>query len=202
MLFYSCPVPPEEREKLDAFLLLLEKSNAWKYLNGCNTEVEPGRPKIDECKLFAAVLYCFVLGKASLREIETACSTDLRIIYLTGQVNPSASSFSRFITSLIPKLSTIFPAIMKAIFRTYSVPMNTLFLDGSKFEANANKYKFVWKPTTLHIRLSEKVANLLGLMHLGSDLPSEGIISSKLIMRKIDEAEKITPDTVAGGERR
>ena len=28
-------------------------------------------------------------------------------------------------------------------------------------------------------------------MHLGSDLPSEGIISSKLIMRKIDEAEKI-----------
>ena len=75
MLFYSCPVPPEEREKLDAFLLLLEKSNAWKYLNGCNTEVEPGRPKIDECKLFAAVLYCFVLGKASLREIETACST-------------------------------------------------------------------------------------------------------------------------------
>ena len=62
MLFYSCPVPPEEREKLDAFLLLLEKSNAWKYLNGCNTEVEPGRPKIDECKLFAAVLYCFVLG--------------------------------------------------------------------------------------------------------------------------------------------
>ena len=201
MLFYSCPVPPEEREKLDAFLLLLEKSNAWKYLNGCNTEVEPGRPKIDECKLFAAVLYCFVLGKASLREIETACSTDLRIIYLTGQVNPSASSFSRFITSLIPKLSTIFPAIMKAIFRTYSVPMNTLFLDGSKFEANANKYKFVWKPTTLHIRLSEKVANLLGLMHLGSDLPSQGIISSKLIMRKIDEAEKITPDTVAGGEK-
>ena len=90
---------------------------------------------------------------------------------------------------------------MKAIFRTCSVPMNTLFLDGSKFEANANKYKFVWKPTTLHIRLSEKVANLLGLMHLESDLLSEGIISSKLIMRKIDEAEKITPDTVAGGEK-
>ena len=79
--------------------------------------------------------------------------------------------------------------------------MNTLFLDGSKFEANANKYKFVWKPTTLHIRLSEKVANLLGLMHLESDLPSGGIIPSKLIMRKIDEAEKITPDTVAGGEK-
>ena len=38
-------------------------------------------------------------------------------------------------------------------------------------------------------------------MHLESDLPSGGIIPSKLIMRKIDEAEKITPDTVAGGEK-
>ena len=73
MLFYSCPVPPEEREKLDAFLLLLEKSNAWKYLNGCNTKVEPGRPKIDECKLFAAMLYCFVLGKASLSDFSQVC---------------------------------------------------------------------------------------------------------------------------------
>ena len=78
MLFYSCPVPPEEREKLDAFLLLLEKSNAWKYLNGCNTKVEPGRPKIDECKLFAAMLYCFVLGKASLRVISLKYANGLR----------------------------------------------------------------------------------------------------------------------------
>lgn len=102
---------PKSAKNLTLFLLLLEKLNAWKYLNGCSMEVEPGSPKIDECKLFAAVLYCFVLGKASLREIETASSTDLRIIYLTGQINPSASSFSRFITSLNPKISTIFPAI-------------------------------------------------------------------------------------------
>lgn len=30
MLFFSCGVPPKEREKLDAFLLLLEKADTWK----------------------------------------------------------------------------------------------------------------------------------------------------------------------------
>ncbi len=95
-------------KKLDAYLLLLEKSSAGKYLKQINFDSEPGRPKIDQCRLFAAVLYCFALGKASLREMETACFTDLRIIYLIGDVQPSAASFSRFVTSLIPNMPAIF----------------------------------------------------------------------------------------------
>ena len=116
MLFYSCPLPDSERKKFDAYLLLLKNSNARNYLTQVNWGKEPGRPKIDQCRLFAAVLYCFVLGKASLREIQTACSTDLRIIYLIGDVQPSSSSFSRFITSLIPNISFIFVELMKRIF--------------------------------------------------------------------------------------
>lgn len=176
LLFYACPLPLSERKKLDAYLLLLEKSSAGKYLKQINFDSEPGRPKIDQCRLFAAVLYCFALGKASLREMETACFTDLRIIYLIGDVQPSAASFSRFVTSLIPNMPAIFATIMKRIFSECGKDMDTLYLDGSKFEANANKYKFVWKPTTLHLRLSEKVANLLKLMHLEEGLPNEGVI--------------------------
>lgn len=201
MLFYSCPLPNSERKKLDAYLLLLKNSNARNYLTQVNWGKEPGRPKIDQCRLFAAVLYCFVLGKASLREIQTACSTDLRIIYLIGDVQPSSSSFSRFITSLIPNISFIFVELMKRIFFECGKTMDTLYLDGSKFEANANKYKFVWKPTTFHLRLSEKVANLLKLMDLDDGLPGYGIISSKIIMRKIKEAEKLSPNLIEGGEK-
>lgn len=98
MLFYACPLPLSERKKLDTYLLLSENSNTWKYLN---LEIEPGRSKIDQCLLFAAVLHCFVLGKASLREMEVACFTDLRIIYLIGEAQPSRSSFSRLIHILV-----------------------------------------------------------------------------------------------------
>lgn len=200
LLFYACPLPASERKKLDAYLLLLENSDSGKYLKQIDLEIEPGRPKIDQCRLFAAVLYCFALGKSSLREIETACSTDLRIIYLIGEVQPSASSFSRFVTSLIPNMPFIFAELIKRIFAECGKSMDTVYLDGSKFEANANKYKFVWKPTTFHLRLSEKVANLLKLMHLEDGLPSFGIIPSKTIMRKMKEAETLSSNLIEGGE--
>ena len=52
LLFYACPLPLSERKKLDAYLLLLEKSSAGKYLKQINFDSEPGRPKIDQCRLF------------------------------------------------------------------------------------------------------------------------------------------------------
>ncbi len=118
-----------------------------------------------------------------------------------GEDNVSASTLSRFITSLIPKIPLIFADLMRCMLGECSVPMDTLFLDGSKFEANANKYKFVWKPTTFHLRLSEKVYNLLKLMHLENDLPTAQIIPSKDIMQKLQAAEKLDPQLVEGGEK-
>ena len=38
------------------------------------------------------------------------------------------------------------------------------YIDGSKFEANANKYKFVWKPTKFHQKLDIKIKSLLRKM--------------------------------------
>ena len=40
--------------------------------------------------------------------------------------------------------------------------MDKAYIDGSKFEADANKYKFVWKPTNYHLKFSDKIRNLLG----------------------------------------
>ena len=33
-------------------------------------------------------------------------------------------------------------------------------MDGTKFEANANKYKFVWKPTTFHKKLISNIREI------------------------------------------
>ena len=35
------------------------------------------------------------------------------------------------------------------------------YIDGTKIEANANKYKFVWKPVKFHNKLDIKIKNLL-----------------------------------------
>ena len=45
LLFYACPLPLSKRKKLDAYLLLLEKSSAGKYLKQINFYSEADRPK-------------------------------------------------------------------------------------------------------------------------------------------------------------
>lgn len=196
-LFYSFPIEAEEREKLDAFLRLLESSQAWKYLNS-NDEI--GRPAYDQYHLFAVILLGFALGKASLREIESSCRNDLRYIYITGGSYPSYATISRFIQNVIaPNTEQIFACIIKRIFKETQLNMQTVFLDGTKQEANANKYKFVWKPLHYHQKLSDKVRSLLNTLALSKNVPTEGILSSKIIMSKLNEIQQISPENVIGG---
>lgn len=65
--------------------------------------------------------------------------------------------------------------------------MDKMFIDGSKFEANANKYKFVWKPTKFHANLGIKVRSLLAKYDLQRGLPTDSIIESKIVAKKIIE---------------
>lgn len=171
----------------------MENSGAWKYLNEVRIDAEFGRPQINKFRLFSAIVYCFALGKSSLREIEAACYYDLRLVYLIGEDRPGSSTRSRFISLLRDCITPIFISIVQAIVDEFAISIDTVFLDGSKFEANSNKYKFVWKPTTSHLWLSENALNLLGLMHLSDDVPKEGIISSKLLTEKLTESQKVDP---------
>lgn len=64
-------------------------------------------------------------------------------------------------------------------------------MDGSKIEANANKYKFVWKPAKFHIRLSDKIRNLLDIVHLSRGISEQGIIDTKTIANKLLEFHEL-----------
>lgn len=50
----------------------------------------------------------------------------------------------------------------------YSISMEDVFVDGTKLEANANKYKFVWKPTKFKRNLWQKIKKLISEYY---DLP-------------------------------
>ena len=73
--------------------------------------------------------------------------------------------------------------------------MKKTYIDGSKFEANANKYKFVWKPTTFHEKLSDKIRLLLDEYKISRGVKKEGIIESKLIAEKLQELSNLFLNT-------
>lgn len=202
-LFYSFPLEEKEKIHLDGFLSLLESSGVYTYIDEYTLKSPTVRgATFNQYRLFATVLLGFTIGKPTLREIESSCRNDLRFIYVMGGAIPSYSTISRFIKDFfIPRKNVIYSCITNAIFENCRIEMDTLFLDGTKQEANANKYKFVWKPTKYHEKLSAKIRALLERMRLGKDIPSEGIIPSAIIANKIKDAEELSGDGIEGGEK-
>ena len=150
----------KEEEKLYRFLKVLEKSNV-SIIFPKRKEIDlikGGRPSYSAHNLFATILYGFAFGNPTLRDLEEACKYDLRYFYLMEQERPKHSVFGDFINDVIvPNTELIFSLITNTIIKECNLEIEDVFIDGSKFEANAIKYKFVWKPTKFHLRLSIKL---------------------------------------------
>lgn len=192
-LFLYLTIEAKEQDKLDRFLSLLGKSGVYDLLH-LKTEEElkkGGRPPYSQADLLATIIYGFSSGKSSVRDLEEACKFDLRFIYLMRQATPTYKIFANFINEyIVPNKDLIFSLVTKAIADECDFKDDELFIDGTKIEADANKYKFVWKPTTWHKNLCSKVRKLLSLINLSRGVPEDDIFSSKIIVDKIDEYKK------------
>lgn len=182
----------EQAEKIDKFIDLLEDSGVFEFIKE-NTNIsdnveQGGRPRYSPYRLLTLILYNFAFGNGKLRDIEERCKYDLRCMYIMNNKAPTHMTIGSFINDyILPNQTEIFSIITNTIFKFCSIKMDKMYIDGSKFEANANKYKFVWKPTTYHIRLSDKVRLLLKKYDIIRGISSEGIIDSKILANKVIE---------------
>ena len=155
----------EEYEKIDKFMELLNKSGIGKIIS--KEKKVRGRTGYNVFNLVATIIYCFSKFKSSVREIENLCIYDLRVMYLMEQEQPSDTSIKDCINKfIVPYQYEIFTNITKAMIDELNVDVTTQYNDGTKIEANANKYKFVWKPTTYHKKLDLKIKELLLKMNI------------------------------------
>lgn len=195
----------EEYEKIDKFISLLEKSGVGKiieevYKKDKTTDI--GRKGYNPFNLFAMVTYCFSKFKSSLREMEDLCKFDLRVIYLMEQETPNYSVIGDFINKyVLPYQYEIFTKITMTIMNEFNLDISDQYLDGTKIEANANKYKFVWKPTTFHNRLDIKIKDFI--LSIGVEIPDKKtLIQSHQfndILKKYPQKENIDISNIPSG---
>lgn len=109
-----------------------------------------GRPRYNRVDTLKTILFgAMDKALAALREIEDACKVNLRYRYLMKNETPSYRTFGKFIAEeLSGSIEDIFKAVMEYIRKKDRVDLQHVYIDGSKFEANANKYSFVWKKGT------------------------------------------------------
>ena len=170
-----------EFEKIDKFMNFLEKSGVGEIIKNVKNKNEKckGPKGYNPYNLFAMIIYCFSKYKGTLRDIEDKCIYDIRVIYIMEGNMPDFSTICLFINEyIVPNQYEIFTCITKQIIKEFNLDVDDVYIDGSKIEANANKYKFVWKPTKYHEKLDIKIKDLLSEMGF-IKVKTKGFISSK-----------------------
>jgi transposase len=116
-------------------------------------------------ELLKIVIYGYMNGLYSSRPLETACKRDVNFMYLLdGKKAPDHTTIARFKSlhfALVAK--EILAEVTDNLFELGEISGETIFIDGTKIEANANKYTFVWKKsTTKHMQKKlQKVADFV-----------------------------------------
>ena len=119
---------------------ILDYSELWK------TYVRAWR-KVNPVTMFEILIFAYMNRIYSSREIEKACKTDIRFMWLlNGEPAPSDSTITRFMRGhLAEAIEGLFYQFVEKLYEIGEIKFRNLFVDGTKIEAYANKYTFVWK---------------------------------------------------------
>lgn len=108
-----------------------------------------GRKGYNPIMLFAVLLYANMRGIRAVDRIVELCERDIAFIWLTQGEKPQRDTFYSFLNDKLTKeiLDDLHYQFIKILKEKGLVSLKTLFIDGTKIEANANRYTFVWRGT-------------------------------------------------------
>lgn len=122
-------------------------------------------PKI----LLKIMVYGYMRKQISSRALEACCRENLHFIYLLeGQRAPDHNTINRFRKNILTQEAgqDILHQLVVLLHEKGLLSLEAAFIDGTKIEANANKYSFVWKKAT-----AKKTDKLLKKIH--DELPAK-----------------------------
>ena len=105
------------------------------------------KPATDPSAMLKILLYANMENIYSSRDIASACRRDINFIWLlNGAPAPNYHEIARFKSKRMSQCSEeLFFQILEGLKDVGEIKYEHLFVDGTKIEANANKYSFVWK---------------------------------------------------------
>ena len=135
-------------------ILIDENDPVWKLTEICDTldytrlydEYLRHWRVIDPVVLFEILVFAYMNGIYSSRAIEHACKTDIRFMWLLqGQSAPDHATFARFQNERLTNvIEDLFFQLIEKLHELGEIQFRNIFIDGTKIEANANRYTFVW----------------------------------------------------------
>ena len=97
--------------------------------------------------MFKILIYAYSQNIYSSRKMEAACRRDINFKWLlAGQKAPDHITIARFRTGLLADAcENLFYQMVRRLSQADELSKETVFIDGTKLEACANRFTFVWK---------------------------------------------------------
>lgn len=203
-------IPKED----DPVRLLFEVTEELDYTELYKTYSTLGRnPAVSPVILFRILIYGYMNKLFSSRDIEKACNRDINFIWLLqGQKAPDHNTIANFRSKRLEScIDNLFNQLIIKLGELEEIKYKNIFIDGTKIEANANKYTFVWKKATdkFESKLQENIKVILINLKNDFDVKVNNVESkisvayiSNLVKKLIEIKEKNSVEFVYGKGKR
>ena len=99
--------------------------------------------------LVKVVFYAYLQNVYSGRRMEQLLRRDVNFMWLSGMQTPDFNTINLFRKNrLAPFVDDLFTQVVEMLVENKFVSLEVQYIDGTKIEANANRYTFVWKKAT------------------------------------------------------
>lgn len=114
--------------------------------------------------LLKVLVYAYTQQTFSSRKIAKALRENIHFMWLSGMSQPDHRTINRFRGVVMKEVvEEVFYGVVEQLLEMGLVDLEKYFVDGTKIEANANRYSFVWRKSTekYQASLKKKVRKLL-----------------------------------------
>ena len=114
--------------------------------------------------MLKVLVYAYTQRRYSSRQIAKALRENVNYMWLSGMNKPDFRTINRFRGEVVKEVvEEVFSEVLGYMIKQGYVGLEDCFLDGTKIEANANRYSFVWRKSTENYKkkLQEKVREIM-----------------------------------------
>jgi transposase len=167
--------------------------------------------------MLKVLIYAYTQKIYSSRNISKALRENINFMWLTGNNRPDFRTINRFRSEQMRgTVEQVFALVVEVLFEHGLIKLENYFLDGTKIEADANKYSYVWKKSTKSYKenLHKKIRELFDQIEDENDdenrkygekdleeLGDEDSVTSEEIDQKVEELNQRLKDEDEKGKK-
>ena len=140
------------------------------------------KSKISPCDMATIIVYSYMQGRHSTREIERLTERDMFLRAVLGPIRHiDHTTIDRFITKNTDAIEDLFYQLVNRLGSLDELSKRTVFQDGTKIESRAGRYTFVWKKA-LAKNIDKTIRRMIGYCREAQEI---GLVSAET---EIDES--------------